>query len=328
MIGRSNANHNHIQTDIAPLSLGTAALLAVIAIAAFAGNSVIARYALADGAIAPGAYSLIRLAAGALVLLPLVLGSGKRRRQLYHQGFQPGDRQGQWRRQWRSGLLGGAALFAYVATFSWAYVILPAAAGALILFASVQATVMLTGIARGERVRGLGLAGLALSICGLVVLLAPGLAGSNMTSQMPEEIARDIRGGWLGAGLLMAVSGMAWGAYTMIGRKAGAAGQHTGRSFIVGSLLAVPLLLLDHSWPSLTGALLAGLSGAVTSGLGYVVWNKVSPALGLATLATVQLATPLVAAMGGVALLGEQITPELLGAGTLIVIGIVLTLRR
>lgn len=308
MIGRGNANYNRIQAEIIPLSLGTAVLLAVIAIVAFAGNSVIARYALADGAIAPGAYSLIRLAAGALVLLPLVLAGRKRRRQ--------GTRKGSW----AGGLIGGAALFAYVATFSWAYVVLPAAAGALILFASVQATVMLTGMVRGEKVRRLGLAGLALSSCGLVVLLAPGLAAASMAEHAAE--------GWFGAALLMAASGIAWGAYTMIGRKAGAAGLHTGRSFLVGSVLALPLVLLDQTIPSISGALLAALSGAVTSGLGYVVWNKVSPALGLATLATVQLATPLVAAVGGVALLGEQITPELLGAGALILFGIVLTLRR
>lgn len=316
MIGRGNANSNRVQAQIIPLSLGTAVLLAVIAIAAFAGNSVIARYALADGAIAPGAYSLIRLAAGALVLLPLVLTGGKRRRQ----GSRLGNRQASW----AGGMIGGLALFAYVAAFSWAYVVLPAAAGALILFASVQATVMLTGIIRGERVRKLGLAGLALSLCGLAVLLAPGLAAASMAQDMAGAPAS----GWFGAALLMAASGIAWGAYTMIGRKAGAAGLHTGRSFLVGSVLAMPLLLLDQNWPSISGALLAALSGAVTSGLGYVVWNKVSPALGLATLATVQLATPLVAAIGGAALLGERITPELLGAGGLILFGIVLTLRR
>ena len=126
----------------------------------------------------------------------------------------------------------------------------------------------------------------------------------------------------------MAASGIAWGAYTMIGRSAAAPGAHTARSFAIGALLALPLLALSDGMPGVHGLMLAGLSGAVTSGLGYVVWNRVSPALGLATLATVQLATPLVAALGGVALLDEAVTRELVVSGALIVAGIAMTLRR
>jgi len=106
------------------------------------------------------------------------------------------------------------------------------------------------------------------------------------------------------------------------------AGVHTARSFAIGAVLALPLLAFAGGVPSVTGALLAVLSGALTSGLGYVVWNRVSPSLGLATLATVQLATPLVAAMGGAVLLGELVTRELLVAGALILSGIAMTLKR
>lgn len=270
------------------LGLGPTIGLAVLAIIAFAGNSLLARAALADGAIEPGAYSLIRLASGALVLLPFV----KRAPRL-------------------ADLPGAVALFAYVAFFSWAYLALPAAAGALVLFACVQATVMALGAARGERPGGAGLAGMALAMAGLAVLLLP---ATSATPALPA--------------LSMGVAGIAWGAFTMIGRRAAAAAQFTARSFVLGAVFAVPLLLFDGSMPSLPGVLLAVASGAITSGAGYVVWNRVSPSLGLATVATVQLATPPAAALGGVLFLNEAVTAKLLLAGAMIVGGILLTLKR
>ncbi len=271
-----------------PFGLATVLVLASLAVLAFAGNSLIARYALAGGGITPIAFSVIRLATGAIVLAPLLLGRGG-----------------------TLNLGGGLSLFAYVAMFSWAYVELPAATGALILFAVVQATILLAGMARGERVGWLGWTGLVLSLSGLAVLLVP-----------------QVQGGRLLPSAFMAVAGIAWGAYTMIGRASAGAGRYTARSFAIGAVLALPLLAFDMTMPETPGLLLAMLSGAVTSGLGYVIWNRVSPSLGLATLATVQLATPLVAALGGIALLDELVTSELIVAGVLIVTGIGLTLRR
>ena len=271
-----------------PFGLATVLVLASLAVLAFAGNSLIARYAVAGGGITPVAFSVVRLATGAIVLAPLLLGRGG---------------------TWTFG--GGLSLFAYVAMFSWAYVELPAATGALILFAVVQATILLAGMARGERVGWLGWTGLVLSLAGLAVLLIP-----------------QVEGGRLLPSAFMAVAGIAWGAYTMIGRASAGAGRYTARSFAIGAVLALPLLAFDMTMPETPGLLLAMLSGAVTSGLGYVIWNRVSPSLGLATLATVQLATPLVAALGGIALLDELVTSELIVAGVLIVTGIGLTLRR
>lgn len=267
---------------------GQIVLLAVLAILAFAGNSIIARAALVGGGIDAASFTAVRLASGALVLAPLLVRS-----------------QGRW------SFSGGVSLFVYVAMFSWAYVELPTATGALILFAVVQATILVTGIVRGERVRPLGWIGLLVSLGGLAVLLVP-----------------QVESGRLLPSLFMAISGVAWGAYTMIGRSAGAPGVHTARSFAIGALLALPLLALYGGMPSAQGLMLGALSGAVTSGLGYVVWNRVSPALGLATLATVQLATPLVAALGGIMLLEEAVTIELVVSGTLILAGIAMTLRR
>lgn len=272
-----------------PLTLAAVIGLAVLAIIAFAGNSLLARAALADGAIEPGAYSLIRLASGALVLLPFM-------RRLPQ----------------RADLPGALALFAYVAFFSWAYVELPAAAGALVLFACVQATVMVLGTVQGERPGGMGLAGMALAMGGLAVLLLPGASAG--TPIVPAT--------------LMAVAGVAWGAFTMLGRRADVASAFTARSFVLGALFAVPLIFFDHAAPGAYGVVLAVASGAITSGAGYVIWNRVSPSLGLATVATVQLATPPAAALGGVVMLDEALTPALLMAGAMIVGGILLTLKK
>lgn len=268
--------------------------LASLAIAAFAGNSLIARAALADGAMGAGAFSAIRLTAGALVLLPMI-----------------------GRRPVRADWPGALALAAYVAAFSFAYLGIAAGSGALILFAAVQVTILLAGTARGEALTLPAWIGLGLAMTGLVLLLAPG--GEAVDPQ---------------AAALMAVAGIAWGIYTLIGRGSGDATGRTARSFLLAAPLMLPLLWWD--WvggaaplaASRGGALLAVASGAVTSGLGYIVWYKVIPRLGLASVASVQLATPVVAALGGVLLLSEPLGWRLLGGGGLILVGIVLTLSK
>jgi len=272
----------------------TTLALAGLAIMAFAGNSLLARAGLADGAISASAFSAIRLSAGALVLLPMI-------------GRRPGG--GDWP--------GAIALAVYVAGFSFAYLSLGAGTGALILFAAVQATILLVGTARGEPLSLPAWIGLGLAMAGLVILLAPGGAAVDPL-----------------AAALMALAGAAWGAYTLIGRGGGDATARTARSFLLAAPLMLPLLWRDWAMEtaplnlSAKGALLAAASGAVTSGLGYVVWYKVIPRLGLATVASVQLATPVVAALGGVLLLAEPIGWRLLAGGALILLGIVLTLAK
>lgn len=269
-------------------------LLAALAIAAFAGNSLLARAALADGAIEAGAYSAIRLTAGALVLLPFLSARPSRR-----------------------DLPGALALLVYVAGFSLAYRTLAAGMGAVILFGFVQATIVGFGSARGEPLGARGWLGVLIAVAGMVWLFAPWeSAGAASTIALP--------------GALMAIAGIAWGAYTLIGRgsagRPGGASGSTARAFLIAAILAAPMPFLDHAWPSNHGVVLAVLSGAVTSGLGYVVWYKVAPRLGLGTVASVQLATPVAAALGGALLLSEPLTIRLLTGGTMILCGIVLTL--
>ncbi|MBV7258833.1 DMT family transporter [Erythrobacter crassostreae] len=269
-------------------STAVTVLMATLAIIAFAGNSLIARAALADGAIEAGAFSAIRLAAGALVLLPFL-------------GKMPSLRDA----------TGAVSLAVYVAGFSLAYLSLGAAIGALILFACVQATIIAVGYWRGEGLTLLGWAGLVMAMGGLVVLLAPG--------GEPVEI---------GAAVMMATAGIAWGAYTVIGRGSGDASGSTARNFLLATPLVLPMLWLDSGVPSSHGVFLAVIAGALTSGLGYVIWYKVTPRLGFGTVASVQLATPVVTAIGGVLLLSEPLDWRLIAGGILIVGGIVLTIIK
>ncbi|MEP0392788.1 MAG: DMT family transporter [Erythrobacter sp.] len=276
--------------------LGQKVLLASLAIAAFAGNSLLARAALGDGAIEAGAYSAIRLAAGAIILLPYL-------------SVRPS----------RSDLPGAIALAVYVAGFSLAYLQLEAGLGAMILFGSVQASILLYGSVRGEKVGVLGGLGIALALAGLLWVLAPWEAATRGTASLLPS-------------LLMAGAGIAWGAYTLIGRgsadRPGGASGSTARYFLIASLLVAPMLAFDSAFPSAQGVILAVLSGTITSAIGYVIWYRVAPDLGLATVACVQLATPIAAALGGTLFLAEALTLQVVGGGALILTGIVLTLRK
>lgn len=269
-------------------------LLAVLAIAAFAGNSLLARGAIGSGAIDAGGFTLLRLASGAMVLVPFL------------------KRGGMGRADWP----GGLSLFVYAACFSFAYIALPAGTGALVLFACVQATIMFVGVARGERLGVAALAGLVLALAGVAWLLAP-------AASVPEDAL---------AALLMAIAGAAWGIYTLLGRGEGDPARRTAANFAWATPLAIVLYLVVD--PSALGSAtwsgigLAVAAGAITSGLGYVVWYAVAPRLGLATVATVQLATPVAAALIAAVTLAEPLTLRLGIAALLIVGGIVLTLRK
>lgn len=270
---------------LSPLSL---AFLTALAILAFAGNSLIARMALANGAIEAGAFSVIRLAAGAAILVPFIKA-----------------------RPTMQDARGALPLLIYIAGFSLAYVTLSAATGALILFGCVQASIMTIGVIQGARPRWNGWAGLGIALAGLAWLFLPG-------SEAVQPAA----------GAMMAIAGAAWGVYTIIGRGARDPARDTAVYFLIAAPLSLPLLLLDQSAPSAWGVGLAIVAGALTSGLGYVIWYRVAPLLKLATSASVQLATPIVAALGGAILLAEPLTADIAIAGGLIIGGILMTIRR
>lgn len=267
----------------------TTTLWAVLAILAFAANSLLARAALIDGAIDAGAYSVIRLASGALILLPLF-------------GKKPS----------LSDIPGALALAAYTVAFSIAYLNLSTGSGALILFGSVQACVIILGLIKGERLNIWGWIGLVLALVGLAVVLVPSVEAVGL---------------W--PGFMMACAGAAFGFYTMIGRGVSDAVGSTARYFLLATPMVVPLLLLDSgTMPEVYGIVLAVISGTLTSALGYVIWAKVTPRMGISTIASVQLSTPAVAAAGGVLLLSEALSLSLVLGGALILGGVLLTLRK
>ena len=267
-------------------------LLTTLAMLAFAGNSLLCRAALDHTRIDAASFTTIRLLSGALVLWLVVrlrasttVGAGN----------------------WSSAF----ALFAYAAGFSFAYIHLPAATGALLLFGAVQMTMIGYGLWRGERLAWLQWCGLMLAFAGLVALLLPGLAAPPLPS----------------AGLMIC-AGIAWGAYSLRGKGAGDPTRVTAGNFLraMPFSLALSLSMLSATTLDTAGVAYAVASGALTSGLGYAIWYTALPALKSTHAATVQLSVPLIAALGAVAFLGEAMTLRLLVASVAIVGGIALVI--
>lgn len=254
-------------------------LLTLVAMLAFAANSLLCRLALGQELIDAASFATVRVISGAAVLIIIVLPRWRVR--------------GRTSTDWRSAVM----LFTYMVFFSFAYLSLSAGTGALILFGAVQLTMFVAALRGGEHFRLVSWAGLTLALLGLVYLVSPGLTA-------PDPI---------GAGL-MAISGIAWGFYSLLGRNAGDPLEATANNFIysVPLVIIVSLLFIGEFHISPTGLVLAAISGAITSGLGYVIWYSALRGLMAAHAATVQLSVPAIAAFGGVVFLSEQITPRLL----------------
>jgi len=270
------------------------AVLTALAMLAFAGNSLLCRLALRDTGIDAATFTSVRLASGALMLAAILVA----RRVRPTSG-------GSWPM--------AAMLFAYAAFFSFAYRDLTAATGALLLFGSVQLSMMGWALVKGERLGGFRLLGLAIALGGLVWLLLPGLSAPPLL-----------------AATLMIGAGIAWAVYSVLGRSAGEPIAGTGGNFVRAVVFAAALSLaaMNHVSLDRTGALYAVLSGALTSGLGYVLWYAALPALSTASAAIVQLSVPAIATVGGALLLGETIGLRVLVASAAILGGIALTIRR
>ncbi len=207
--------------------------------------------------------------------------------------------------------LSALALFVYAAGFSFAYVSLPAATGALLLFGAVQATMIGHGIWAGERLRRLQLVGLVLAFGGIAGLLLPGLSAPPLYGS-----------------ILMLGAGVAWGVYSLRGKGAGDPASVTAGNFLRAAPISVilsALMLNGASW-DIAGFWYAVSSGALASGIGYAIWYTVLPALKATSAATVQLSVPVIAALGGIMLLGEPISLRLVLASLAILGGIALVI--
>ncbi len=271
-------------------------VLVSLAMLAFAGNSLLCRMALKHTSIDAASFTTVRLVSGACMLWLVVRVKGS------------SGGTGNWR--------SAAALFVYAAAFSFAYISMSAATGALLLFGAVQATMIGYGVYQGERLRTPQLAGFALALAGLVALMLPGLAAPSLTSS-----------------LSMLSAGVAWGVYSLRGKRAAGQGMADPTCVTAGNFmravpmaLALSLLMFSHWSLDPAGIGLAVLSGALASGLGYAIWYQALPALKATHAATVQLSVPVIAAIGGVAFIGESVSLLLVLASCAILGGIALVI--
>lgn len=269
-------------------------VVTALAMTAFAANSILCRLALGPSSIDAAGFTAIRLVSGAATLLVIARLSGRRR---------TAQSRGNW--------MSGTTLFVYAIMFSFAYLRLDVGTGALILFALVQATMIVWGLARGERPRPLQWLGLAAALGGLAYLVSPGLTAPPVVGS-----------------IMMGAAGIAWGVYSLRGRRTTDPIVTTTDNFV----RSVPLVLVATAvlYPTIDlsprGVVLAVGSGALASGVGYVFWGAALRELSATRAASVQLTVPVIAALGGLAFLQEPVTLRLALSAVLILGGVGLTL--
>lgn len=265
--------------------------LTTVALVAFASNSLLCRIALGGGMIDPASFTTVRILSGAMMLVAIVWFSG-------------------WRRvngigSWRYGLL----LFVYAVAFSFAYTQMSVATGALVLFAAVQASMMGVGLWSGERLRPSEWIGVVSALAGFVGLLLPGITAPPL---------------W--GAVLMSIAGIAWGLYSLRGRDSRAAIFDTTGNFVwaIPFALASSMINLNATKITTAGVFLAVMSGAVASGVGYVIWYAALRSLSALQASLVQLLVPVIAAAAGVVILTEPVTLRFLVSAALILGGVAL----
>ena len=259
---------------------------------AFAGNSILCRLALQGSSIDATSFTSIRMISGALVLWFIVRAR-----------FSKGSEKGSW--------LSAISLYVYAGAFSLAYLSLPTGTGALLLFGAVQTTMVSHGLWKGERLQYKQTLGLLIAVTGLMYLVWPGVSAPSV-----------------GGSILMICAGVAWGIYSLRGRRGGDATTVTAGNFMrtVPFVLLASALFTDQVNLQVSGVTYALLSGTVTSGIGYSIWYAALPQLRSTTAATVQLGVPLLAAVGGGIVLGEPLTLRLAAAAALILGGMALVI--
>ena len=278
-------------------------VLTFLAMIAFASNSLLCRAALKQTTIDAATFTLDRILSGAFALWIIVTIAAVHDRRTNSSGAQRAPLQGTW--------LSALALCIYAAAFSFAYITLPAGTGALLLFGAVQATMISWGFRKGERLDTIQTIGLVAALAGLILLLFPGLSAPAPVSS-----------------ILMLSAGVAWGIYSLRGRGEKSPASATAGNFVraVPFAALISVIMIRHHRFDLLGAIYAVISGAITSGLGYVIWYSALRGLKATSAATVQLSVPVLAALGGIIFLGEPITLRLVLASFAILGGIALVL--
>lgn len=262
------------------------------ALIAFAANSVLCRLALGEGTIDAASFTSIRLLSGAVVLLIILKLTDK---------DNTTSSQGNW--------LSALMLFTYAIAFSYAYITLDTGTGALILFGSVQITMILLSMFSGNRLHISEWIGMLVAFTGFVYLVLPGVSTPSLTGF-----------------LLMTLAGIAWGIYTLRGRGSKNPLADTTQNFVrtLPLVIILALITLQQAQLSSTGIILAILSGAVASGIGYTIWYLALGGLSATQAAVVQLSVPVIAALGGVIFVSEIISLRLTISSTMILGGILI----
>ena len=270
--------------------------LTVVTMFAFAANSILCRLALQDQTIDATTFTYLRLVSGAITLIVLHSVMVKKTERRYQPMFA---------------INAGLALFTYALCFSIAYLELSTGTGALLLFGTVQLSLLAAHFFQGNRINALELVGLVVSISGFVYLMAPSVTRPDILSA-----------------LLMILSGLAWAVFTLVGRNSGNPISAISQGFWVAGLLCVLLTpwLVNLDSSSSKGIVLALLSGSIASAAGYILWYRVISHLSMLQASVAQLSVPVIAIAGGTLLVGEAFTLHLTLVSALILGGIVLVI--
>ena len=267
-------------------------ILTILALIAFAANSVLCRMALGEERIDASSFTVIRLLSGVLVLLTIVKITNSKK-SLSSRG------------SWFAGMM----LFLYAITFSFAYMTLDTGTGALILFGAVQITMIFLSLFSGNRLHLSEWVGVSIAFMGFVYLVFPGVTAPSVTGF-----------------ILMSVAGIAWGVYTLKGRGSDDPLLETSSNFLraVPFIIVLAITAVNTAQYSIEGILLAVLSGGIASGIGYAIWYSALGGLSVTQAAVVQLSVPVIAALGGVIFVSETLTWRLILSSLMILGGILL----
>lgn len=265
----------------------------LFALMAFAGNSVLCRLALGDASIDAASFTSIRLLSGIIMLL-ILLG-------LTQKKSTPSKSKGSW--------LAALMLFAYASAFSFAYISLDTGVGALILFGAVQLSMILVGMFKGNQLHLSEWLGVLMAFTGFVYLVLPSLSTPSF---------------W--GFVLMTISGVAWGVYSLVGRGSKNPLADTTYNFLRTTPLIVILVLFSLNSTHITekGLILAILSGSITSGIGYTIWYIALRGLSVTQAAVLQLLVPIIAAIGGIVFANEILSMRLVLSSVLVLGGILI----
>lgn len=284
--------------------------LVTVAMIAFAANSLLCRMALANTSIDPASFTVLRLMSGAIALVVLSLISQSRKSNVETPIKFWHDLNN------NASVLGGVSLFVYAICFSYAYISMSTGTGALLLFGAVQLTMISVGLFKGERFKKLHWLGFVLAFAGLIILLLPGASAPSLMS-----------------GVIMTTAGVAWGVYSLLGKKSASALLSTSGNFIYAALFCIPILVASYlNFGELTqdkaGIYYALASGIFASGCGYAIWYSALPLVKSTTAATVQLSVPVLASIMGWIALGEALTMQIVIASIITLGGISLVIRK